>query len=37
MLGVEPVGDGPEALAQEIRRTVTQWRDVVRQSGLQVN
>jgi tripartite-type tricarboxylate transporter receptor subunit TctC len=36
-LGVEPAGDGPEALAQEIRRTVTQWRDVVRQSGLQVN
>lgn len=36
-LGVEPAGDGPEALAQEIRRTVTQWRDVVRQSGLRVN
>ena len=36
-LGLEPAGDGPEALAQEIRRTVVQWRDVVRQSGMTVN
>jgi tripartite-type tricarboxylate transporter receptor subunit TctC len=37
LLGVEPAGDGPEVLAQEIRRTVTQWREVVRQSGMKVN
>jgi tripartite-type tricarboxylate transporter receptor subunit TctC len=36
-LGLDPAGEGPDALAQEIRRTVTQWRDVVRQSGLPVN
>jgi tripartite-type tricarboxylate transporter receptor subunit TctC len=36
-IGVEPAGDGPEALAQEIRRTVAQWRDVVHQSGMKVN
>jgi tripartite-type tricarboxylate transporter receptor subunit TctC len=36
-LGVEPAGDGPEALAREIGRTVIQWRDVVRQSGMKVN
>jgi tripartite-type tricarboxylate transporter receptor subunit TctC len=36
-LGVEPAGDGPDVLAQEIRRTVTQWRDVVQKSGMKVN
>jgi tripartite-type tricarboxylate transporter receptor subunit TctC len=36
-LGLDPAGEGPAALAQEIRRTVVQWRDVVRQSGLPVN
>jgi len=36
-LGLDPAGDGPEALAQEVARTVVQWRDVVRQSGLPVN
>jgi tripartite-type tricarboxylate transporter receptor subunit TctC len=36
-IGVEPAGEGPEALAQEIRRTVAQWRDVVHQSGMKVN
>lgn len=36
-LGVEPVGDGPQALAKEIGRTLTQWREVVRRSGLTVN
>ncbi|HEY2136701.1 MAG TPA: tripartite tricarboxylate transporter substrate binding protein [Xanthobacteraceae bacterium] len=37
LLGVEPAGDGPDALAREIRRTVTQWREVVRQSGMKAN
>jgi tripartite-type tricarboxylate transporter receptor subunit TctC len=37
LLGVEPAGEGPAALAQEIRRTVAQWREVVRQSGMKVN
>jgi tripartite-type tricarboxylate transporter receptor subunit TctC len=37
LLGVEPAGDGPDALAREIRRTVAQWREVVRQSGMKVN
>jgi tripartite-type tricarboxylate transporter receptor subunit TctC len=36
-LGLDPAGEGPDALAQEIRHTVTQWRDVVRQSGMPVN
>jgi tripartite-type tricarboxylate transporter receptor subunit TctC len=36
-LGLDPAGEGPDALAQEIRRTVAQWRDVVRQSGMPVN
>jgi tripartite-type tricarboxylate transporter receptor subunit TctC len=25
-LGLDPAGEGPDALAQEIRRTVAQWR-----------
>jgi tripartite-type tricarboxylate transporter receptor subunit TctC len=37
LLGVEPAGEGPDALAREIRRTVAQWREVVRQSGMKVN
>jgi tripartite-type tricarboxylate transporter receptor subunit TctC len=37
LLGMEPAGDGPGALAQEIRRTVVQWREVVRKSGMKVN
>jgi tripartite-type tricarboxylate transporter receptor subunit TctC len=37
VLGVQPAGEGPDALAREIRRTVTQWRDVVRQAGMKVN
>ena len=37
MLGLDPAGDGPDALAREVLRTVAQWRDVVRQSGLPVN
>lgn len=36
-LGVEPAGDGPQILADEIKRTVPQWREVVRKSGLKVN
>ena len=36
-LGLDPAGEGPDALAQEIRRTVAQWRDVVQQSGMPVN
>lgn len=37
LLGMEPAGEGPGALAQEIRRTVVQWREVVRKSGMKVN
>jgi tripartite-type tricarboxylate transporter receptor subunit TctC len=37
LLGMEPAGEGPAALAQEIRRTVVQWREVVRKSGMHVN
>jgi tripartite-type tricarboxylate transporter receptor subunit TctC len=37
LLGMEPAGEGPAALAQEIRRTVVQWREVVRKSGMKVN
>ena len=37
LIGLDPAGDGPAALAQEIRRTVVQWRNVVRQSGMTVN
>jgi tripartite-type tricarboxylate transporter receptor subunit TctC len=37
LLGIQPAGEGPDALAQEIRRTVTQWREVVRQAGMKVN
>jgi tripartite-type tricarboxylate transporter receptor subunit TctC len=37
LIGVEAAGDGPEVLAGEIRRTVAQWRDVVRKSGMKVN
>jgi tripartite-type tricarboxylate transporter receptor subunit TctC len=37
VLGIEPAGEGPAALAREIRRTVAQWREVVRQSGMKVN
>ncbi len=36
-LGIEPAGDGPQALGQEISRAVTQWREVVRKSGMSVN
>jgi len=37
LLGVEAAGDGPDVLAGEIRRTVAQWREVVRKSGMKVN
>jgi tripartite-type tricarboxylate transporter receptor subunit TctC len=37
LLGFEAAGDGPEVLAAEIRRTVVQWREVVRKSGIKVN
>ena len=37
LIGLDPAGDGPEALAHEIKRTVTQWRDVVQKSGMKVN
>ncbi len=37
LLGVEAAGDGPDVLAGEIRRTVAQWREVVRKSGMTVN
>ena len=37
LIGLDPAGDGPEALAHEIKRTVTQWRDVVRQAGMTPN
>jgi tripartite-type tricarboxylate transporter receptor subunit TctC len=32
--GLEPAGEGSEALAQTIRANVVQWRDVVRRAGL---
>jgi tripartite-type tricarboxylate transporter receptor subunit TctC len=35
--GLEPAGEGPEALAQTIRADVVQWRDVVRRAGLTAN
>src|SRR5215470_4570536 len=34
LLGFEAAGDGPDPLATEIRRTVVQWREVVRRSGI---
>jgi len=37
LLGVEAAGEGPDVLAGEIRRTVAQWREVVRKSGMKVN
>jgi tripartite-type tricarboxylate transporter receptor subunit TctC len=37
LIGLDPAGEGPEALAQEIKRTVTQWRDVVQQAGMKPN
>jgi len=37
LLGFEAAGDGPDVLAGEIRRTVVQWREVVRKSGIKVN
>ena len=37
LLGVEAAGDGPDVLAGEIHRTVVQWREVVRKSGMKVN
>jgi tripartite-type tricarboxylate transporter receptor subunit TctC len=37
LIGLDPAGEGPDALAQEIKRTVTQWRDVVRQAGMKPN
>ena len=37
LIGLDPAGEGPAALAQEIKRTVTQWRDVVRQAGMKPN
>lgn len=35
--GLEPAGEGPEALAQTIRANVVQWQDVVRRAGLNPN
>jgi tripartite-type tricarboxylate transporter receptor subunit TctC len=37
LIGLDPAGEGPDALAQEIKRTVTQWRDVVQQAGMKPN
>jgi tripartite-type tricarboxylate transporter receptor subunit TctC len=37
LLGFEAAGDGPDVLASEIRRTVVQWREVVRKAGIKVN
>jgi tripartite-type tricarboxylate transporter receptor subunit TctC len=37
LIGLDPAGGGAAALAQEIKRTVTQWRDVVRQAGMKPN
>jgi tripartite-type tricarboxylate transporter receptor subunit TctC len=35
--GLEPTGEGPQALAQTIRANVVQWQDVVRRAGLSPN
>jgi tripartite-type tricarboxylate transporter receptor subunit TctC len=35
--GLEPAGEGPEALAQTIRTNVIQWQQVVRSAGLNPN
>jgi tripartite-type tricarboxylate transporter receptor subunit TctC len=37
VLGFEAAGDGPDVLAAEIRRTVVQWREVVRKAGIKAN
>jgi tripartite-type tricarboxylate transporter receptor subunit TctC len=36
-LGLEPIAEGPEALAQAVRTNVAQWRDVVQRAGLKTN
>jgi tripartite-type tricarboxylate transporter receptor subunit TctC len=35
--GLEPTGEGPEALAQTIRANVVQWQNVVGRAGLRPN
>jgi tripartite-type tricarboxylate transporter receptor subunit TctC len=35
--GLEPAGDGPEALARTLRANVAQWHEVVRRAGLSPN
>jgi tripartite-type tricarboxylate transporter receptor subunit TctC len=36
-LGLEPAGEGPEALAMTIRANVAQWQDVVERAGFNQN
>jgi tripartite-type tricarboxylate transporter receptor subunit TctC len=36
-LGLEVAGDGPEALASEVRSKVLQWHDVIQRAGLKVD
>ena len=35
-LGLDVAGDGPDALAAEVRSKVLQWRDVIQRAGLKV-
>jgi tripartite-type tricarboxylate transporter receptor subunit TctC len=35
-LGLDVAGDGPEALASEVRSKVPQWREVIARAGLTV-
>jgi tripartite-type tricarboxylate transporter receptor subunit TctC len=35
-LGLDVAGDGPDALATEVRSKVLQWRDVIHRAGLKV-
>jgi tripartite-type tricarboxylate transporter receptor subunit TctC len=35
-LGLDVAGDGPEALASEVRSKVLQWHDVIQKAGLKV-
>ena len=36
-LGMEPAGEGPQALAETLRSSTAQWREVVRDAGLKLN
>jgi tripartite-type tricarboxylate transporter receptor subunit TctC len=36
-LGLDPAGEGPQPLADTLRASTAQWREVVRQAGLNLN